>query len=77
MIKKLLAPFKALPLGYYRLFLLFWAATAIVCLAMPSNLDSEFEYRYNTRKIKDAERFADALKKTGNTRLPYKLLIAE
>ncbi len=37
----------------------------------------EFEYRYNTRKIKDAERFADALKKTGNTRLPYKLLIAE
>ena len=43
MIKKLLAPFKVLPLGYYRLFLLFWAVSAITCLAMPSNIDPEFE----------------------------------
>lgn len=31
MIKKLLAPFKALPTGYYRLFLLFWVIVSIVC----------------------------------------------
>lgn len=37
----------------------------------------EFEYRYNTRKIKDAERFEDALRKTGNTRLAYKVLISD
>lgn len=37
----------------------------------------EFEYRYNTRKINDAERFEDALTKTGNTRLLYKTLISD
>lgn len=35
----------------------------------------EASYRYNTRKIKDCERFMDAMKKTGG-RLSYKALIA-
>jgi transposase-like protein len=36
----------------------------------------EFEYRYNSRKLTDIEKFENAVKKTDNTRLLYKTLIA-
>jgi len=37
---------------------------------------NEFEYRYNSRQVKDVIRFEDAIKQVNNVRLTYKELIA-
>jgi hypothetical protein len=45
----------------------------------PKHLHSycnEFEYRYNSRQVKDVVRFEDAIKQVNNVRLTYKELIA-
>ena len=38
---------------------------------------SEFDYRYNTRKIEDGNRMKIAIKKSGGKRLSYKGLIGK
>lgn len=43
MIKRLLAPFRVLPTGYYRLFLLFWVIIPFACAVIDSSLSGRYD----------------------------------